>query len=74
MNRQTGLTRQHSSRPTDARTIPQIEAERPWATARYLRRLIFEKRLPYYKVGRRVLVSLAELDELVANGRIEARR
>lgn len=60
--------------PEDVRTIPQVEAERPWASQRYLRRLIFERRVPFYKVGRRVLISLAELDELVASGRIEARR
>jgi excisionase family DNA binding protein len=60
--------------PDDARTLEQIQRERPWATERYLRRLIFEKRVSYFKVGRRVLISLADLDELVASGRIEARR
>jgi excisionase family DNA binding protein len=54
----------------DLRTITQVTTERPWITERYLRRLIFERRVPYYKIGRRVLVSLSELDQLVAEGRV----
>lgn len=61
------------ARPADLRTVAQVEAERPWASERYLRRLIFERRVPYYKVGRRVLVSLGELDAVVASGRVEPR-
>lgn len=64
----------HAATPVDALTIPQVESERPWATERYLRRLVFERRVSYFKIGRRVLISLADLDEVVARGRVEANR
>lgn len=60
------------SRP-EYRTIAQAVQERPWLTERYLRRLVFERRVPFSKVGGRVVVDLLELDLLVSSSRIEAR-
>jgi excisionase family DNA binding protein len=40
-----------------------------WATTRWLRRLIYERGLTYYKVGGKVLIDLNDLDRLVETGR-----
>lgn len=53
------------------RTIPQVVAERPWTTVRWLRRMVYEKRIPYHKVRGRVLIDLEDLDRLAEEGRIE---
>lgn len=54
------------------RTIRQASEERDWATVRYLKRLITEKRIPYHKLGNgKVLVDLADLDTYAERGRIE---
>ena len=37
-------------------TLTQAERERPWATRRYLRRLIAEKRIGYFKPGGTILL------------------
>lgn len=52
--------------PSDLVLLTQAAEARPWATVRYLRRLIAERRISSWKVGRRRLVSLAELDRLAA--------
>ena len=43
-----------------------------WANVRWLRRQVFECRIPYYKVGGRVLIDLADLDALVEASRHDA--
>lgn len=56
-------------------TIAQAAQARPWATERYLRRLISERRIPFHKVaggrGGRVLLDLADIDALAERGRVE---
>ena len=54
--------------------VPLIEVpnHRPWANERVLRRLVAEKRVPYHKVGRRVLFDLRDLDDYAEAGRVEA--
>jgi excisionase family DNA binding protein len=42
-------------------------------TTRFIRRLIQERRVPFYKVGRFVRLDPADLDELLRSGRVEAR-
>lgn len=54
--------------PADLVRLGQAAELRPWATTRYLRRLIAEGRIASWKVGRIRLVSLAELDALAARG------
>ena len=53
-------------------TIPQAVEANPWLTERYVRRLIHERRIPFHKVGGRVLLDQADLDRLVSAGRVEA--
>jgi excisionase family DNA binding protein len=47
-------------------------AERLGTSVRFVRRLIFERRIPYTKLGRHVRIAATDLDALVAAGRIEA--
>lgn len=58
------------------RTIKQVAQERPWVTERYLRRLVFERRIPYTKAtrGGKVLIDINALDALVESNRVEPRR
>lgn len=37
------------------------------------RRLIFEKRIPYVKIGRHVRIEAQEIENLVEDGRVEPR-
>lgn len=65
--------------PTDLVTAHQLVEARPWATRRWVRHQVNERRIPYYKSdpGRpnsTALISLSEFDELIATGRVEAQR
>jgi len=40
---------------------------------RWMRRAVFERRLPFYKVGRYVRFAPADLDEFLRRARIEPR-
>jgi len=53
----------------DLRTLPQVVAERQYLTIRWLRRLIYEGRVPSYKLGGKVLVDLGEIDAFVEASR-----
>jgi excisionase family DNA binding protein len=60
---------------TDLSTIPQLLtidqlAERLGITARHVRRLVGERRLPYYKVGRLVRFDPAEISQWLQTRRI----
>ena len=61
---------------THNRYIPLKQvAEQPgyeWATERLLRRLVFERRIPYSKPANRVLIDLNDLDQLLRGCRVEA--
>lgn len=49
-------------------------AEQPgyeWASERLLRRLVYERRIPYSKPASRVLIDLDDLDALLAEARVE---
>jgi excisionase family DNA binding protein len=48
-------------------------AERLGTSARFVRRLIAERRIAYTKLGRHVRIATRDLDAYVASGRIEAR-
>ena len=50
-------------------------AEQPgyeWATERLLRRLVYERRIPYSKPASRVLIDLDDLDQLLERSRVES--
>lgn len=57
------------------RYIPlKLVAEQPgyeWATERLLRRLVYERRIPYSKPANRVLINLNDLDAMVEEARVE---
>lgn len=49
-------------------------AEQPgyeWASERLLRRLVYERRIPYSKPASRVLINLDDLDQLIIDARVE---
>ena len=52
-------------------SIKQATQERPWLTERFARRLVYERRVPFHKVGSKVLLDLADLDRLAEAGRVE---
>jgi excisionase family DNA binding protein len=49
----------------------EVPSYRPWCSARYLRRLVQERRIAHHRVGRKVLIDLADVDELAERGRCE---
>jgi excisionase family DNA binding protein len=46
-------------------------AERLGTSARFVRRLIAERRIAYTKLGRHVRIAARDLDAFVASGRVE---
>jgi len=56
-------------------TLRQVLDERPWLTERYLRRLVAERRVTFYKPSPgRLLFDLDDIDKLAEVGRVEAVR
>jgi excisionase family DNA binding protein len=49
-------------------------AGRLGTSTRFVRRLIFERRIAFVKVGRHVRISPADLDAFIAAGRVTALR
>jgi excisionase family DNA binding protein len=49
-------------------------AERLGTSTRFVRRLVFERRIAFVKVDRHVRITTADLDAFIAAGRIDARR
>lgn len=71
-------TRDEQATAARLRTIPQLLEERPALRStgtnpeRWLRRLIYERRLPYRKVGGRVMVDLADADAFLEGEQMPA--
>ena len=57
-------------------TLLSVEqaAERLGTSVRFVRRLVFERRIAYVKVGRHVRITEHDLIDYVATGRVEAGR
>ena len=51
---------------------PQDAADRLGTSLRFVRRLVFQRRIPYVKVGRHVRIAASDLDAFIAAGRVEA--
>jgi excisionase family DNA binding protein len=51
---------------------PQDAADRLGTSLRFVRRLVFQRRIPYVKVGRHVRIAVSDLDAFIAAGRVEA--
>ena len=59
---------------TDKLLTMEEVAERLNITPRHVRRLVFERRIAYRKVGRHVRISSRDLAEYVAAHRVEVAR
>ena len=57
----------------DKLLTPQEAADRLDTSSRFVRRLIFERRIPFIKLGRHVRIAVSDLEAFIAAGRIEAR-
>lgn len=68
------MGRVNRDKPRQLVPLTDVPNHRPWATVRYLRRLVHERRIPYFKLdpGRsgRVLIDLEDLDHFVEESRI----
>ena len=53
---------------------PQEAADQLGTSLRFVRRLIFERRITFVKVGRHVRICPADLDAFIAAGRVDALR
>ena len=55
-------------------TLLSVEqaADRLGTSVRFVRRLVFERRIAYVKLGRHVRISEHDLSNFVATGRVEA--
>lgn len=59
--------------PTELYTVDQA-AERLNTTARFVRRLIAERRIAFVRLGRHVRIAAEDLEAFVAAGRVEVAR
>ena len=50
----------------------QEAADRLGTSLRFVRRLIFERRIPFIKLGRHVRIAASDIDAFIAAGRVEA--
>ena len=55
-------------------TLLSVEqaAERLGTSARFVRRLVFERRIAYIKLGRHVRITARDLDAFIEAGRVDA--
>jgi excisionase family DNA binding protein len=51
---------------------PEAAAERLGTTVRFVRRLIAERRITFFKVGRHVRISSTDIAEYLAAGRVDS--
>jgi len=47
-------------------------AERLGTSVRFVRRLVFERRIAYVKLGRHVRIAVSDLNAFIAAGRVDA--
>ena len=55
----------------DQLLTPQEAAERLGTSLRFVRRLVFQRRIPYVKVGRHVRIAARDLDAFIRARRVE---
>jgi len=55
----------------DKLLTPQEAADRLGTSLRFVRRLIFERRMPFIKVGRHVRIAASDVEAFIAAGRVE---
>jgi excisionase family DNA binding protein len=54
--------------------LPQLLEQKPWLKERYVRRLVAERRIPFYKVGNCLVFETEDFDRLLEAGRVEPPR
>ncbi len=59
---------------TDKLLTMEEAAGRLGTSVRFVRRLVFERRIAFVKVGRHVRICPADLDAFIAAGRVSALR
>jgi len=57
--------------PERLMTLSQLIEARPWLTERYVRRLVAERRVGFYKPGLRLLFDVDEVDAYVEQTRVD---
>lgn len=71
------VTRRPNQAPA-APTGPLVDiaaaAQRLGVSVRFVRRLVDERRVPFYKIGRYVRFDIADLDRFAMQGRVEPSR
>jgi excisionase family DNA binding protein len=56
----------------DRLVTAQEAADRLGTSTRFVRRLIFERRIPFIKIGHHVRIAASDVDAFIAAGRVEA--
>ena len=67
------MTPRRQGRSPELDTLLTVDqaAERLGTSARFVRRLIAERRIAYVKLGRHVRITAADLEAFIACGRVE---
>ncbi|MDF2742715.1 MAG: excisionase [Actinomycetia bacterium] len=55
----------------DRLLTPEEAAERLGTSLRFVRRLVFERRIRFFKVGRHVRIAASDLEAYIEAGRVE---
>jgi excisionase family DNA binding protein len=69
------MTLVSEGRTPELDTLLPVEqaAERLGTSVRFVRRLVFERRIAFVKAGRHVRITTADLDTFIAAGRVATR-
>jgi hypothetical protein len=63
-------------KPRQLVPLTEVPEHRPWTTVRWLRRAVYERKIPFHKLGDsrsdRVLIDLVDLDAYAERGRVDA--
>jgi excisionase family DNA binding protein len=67
------MTLRRQGRPPKLDTLLTVDqaAERLGTSARFVRRLVFQRRIAYVKVGRHVRIATGDLDAFIAASRVD---
>jgi excisionase family DNA binding protein len=67
------MTLRRTREPPELDTLLSVEqaAERLGTSPRFVRRLVFERRIAYVKLGRHIRIATRDLDAFIRTGRVE---
>jgi excisionase family DNA binding protein len=66
-------TLQPSAKESEFVSLPQASREHPEVSTAFFRKLVWQRKLPFYKFGSRVMFKRAELEAYFESRRIPAR-